>query len=214
MTHELSEQIIQKISTVVPNANCELEYQNPYQLLVAVVLSAQCTDVRVNKVARELFEVASTPLQMVQLDEVKLQQILRPLGFFRAKAKSILTLSKQLLDKHDGIVPQDREQLQALQGVGRKTANVVLMEVFKQPVIAVDTHVFRVSRRLLLSSSDTPKGVENDLYENLPKHLHLKAHQTILHFGRYFCKAQRPLCERCVVKQYCTYLNIGTKNNT
>jgi endonuclease-3 len=206
MTQQLSKVILDKISEVVPDARCELEYNTPYELLVAVVLSAQCTDIRVNQVTKKLFERARTPQQMMSLSDEELHQILYPLGFFKTKASSLKQLSRQLIDSFDGKVPDDREQLQSLKGVGRKTANVVLMECFNQPTIAVDTHVFRVSRRLGLSQAQTPSAVERDLYDNLPKSYHLKAHQTILHFGRYFCKSQRPRCDQCVVKKYCKFV--------
>lgn len=204
MTQVLGAKLIDAMHTVVPNAKCELNHQSPYQLLVAVVLSAQCTDIRVNMVTAELFARAATPEQMVTLSENEMQGILKSLGFFRAKAKSVLTLSQQLLDKYNGQVPSTEKELVELAGVGRKTANVILMECFDQPTIAVDTHVYRVSRRLGLSKATTPDGVEQDLYKNLPKDYHKKAHHTILHFGRYYCKAQRPQCDGCVVSEYCT----------
>ncbi|MCL1944305.1 MAG: endonuclease III [Firmicutes bacterium] len=194
------------MSTVVPNAKCELYYNTPYQLLIAVVLSAQCTDIRVNQVTKVLFDLAQDPISMLELGESRLQQILYPLGFYKNKTINVLKLSQTLLDNYDGQVPSERQDLESLAGVGRKTANVILMECFNQPFIAVDTHVYRVSRRLNLSNATTPNGVEKDLYQNLPIELHHKAHHTILHFGRYFCKSQRPLCDGCVVRDYCTFV--------
>jgi len=205
MNHKISNTIIEKLQTIVPNAKCELVHDTPFQLLVAVVLSAQCTDIRVNKVTKVLFELAPTPQAILALGEDRLMEILHPVGFFRAKTLNVLKLCTTLLDKYDGQVPREREQLESLAGVGRKTANVILMECFDEPTIAVDTHVYRVSRRLGLSDSITPTGVEQDLYKYLPVDKHKIAHHTILHFGRYYCKSQRPLCEGCAVREYCRY---------
>jgi endonuclease-3 len=202
---ERARHIIDTMKTKVPNASCELNYDTPYQLLVAVVLSAQCTDIRVNLVTNQLFELASTPQDMIVLGETKLQEILRPVGFYRVKSSNILKLSHQLLQEHNGNVPNNRQQLESLPGVGRKTANVILMECFGEPVIAVDTHVYRVSRRLELSQSSTPEGVEQDLYANLPSNLHHIAHHTILHYGRYICRSQNPLCGTCQLTEYCNH---------
>ena len=196
--------ILDFLTLEFPNAKCELNYGSPYQLLVAVILSAQCTDKRVNMVTKQLFEIAPTPEKMLKLGEDKLKQIIHSCGFYNNKAKSILAASKSIIDKHNGQVPSTMSELSSLAGVGRKTANVVLAEAFKQPGIAVDTHVLRLSKRLgLTSPNSTPDKCEQDLLKLVPAERQAKFHIQMVWFGRYFCKAINPKCENCKLKSIC-----------
>ena len=201
----------QKIDTILdffnsqfPEAKCELEYNSPYQLLVAVILSAQCTDKRVNMVTKELFKFAPTPKKMLELGEIRLKQIIHSCGFYNNKAKSIMSASKDIIEKFNGKVPSTMEELSSLAGVGRKTANVVLAEAFNKPSIAVDTHVHRVSKRLgLTSQNSTPEKCEQDLLKIVPSDKQSKFHIQTVWFGRYHCKSQDPQCENCKLKSMC-----------
>lgn len=185
------------------DAKTELDYTSPYTLLVAVVLSAQATDISVNKATKPLFKIADTPQKMVKLGETKLRTMIKTIGLFNAKAKNVMALSQKLLDEFDGQVPQTREALMSLPGVGRKTANVVLNEAFGQPTIAVDTHIFRLSHRLDLARGKTPDAVEDKLEKAIPPEYKKAIHiQLILH-GRYVCKARKPECGSCVVAEWC-----------
>ena len=184
---------------------CELNYENNFQLLVAVILSAQCTDKRVNQVTRELFKNYKTAKDFLNLKHEELEKIIYSCGFYKNKAKNILSMSRDLLNKFDGIVPNNLEDLTSLAGVGRKTANVVLSEGFKQNAIAVDTHVFRVSHRLNLSNGKTPNQTEMDLREKFDEKYWSSLHLYLVLFGRYICKSQRPDCENCELKKYCSY---------
>lgn len=187
-----------------PDAKCELEYASPYQLLVAVILSAQCTDKRVNMVTKELFKVAPTPEKMLELGEARLKQIIHSCGFYNNKSKSIISATKSIISKYNGNVPNSMEELSLLSGVGRKTANVVLAEAFNLPSIAVDTHVHRVSKRLgLTSENSTPEKCEHDLLKIVPKNMQSKFHIQTVWFGRYYCKSQNPQCENCKLKSIC-----------
>jgi endonuclease-3 len=197
-------QILNFLDSQFPNAKCELNYSTPYQLLVAVILSAQCTDKRVNVVTEELFKIAPTPKKMLELGESKLKQVIHSCGFYNNKARSIISASKSIIDKFNGNVPNTMEQLIILDGVGRKTANVVLAEAFNQPSIAVDTHVWRVSKRLgLTSENSTPETCEQDLLKIIPENRQSKFHIQTVWFGRYFCKAIKPECEMCKLKNIC-----------
>ena len=197
-------QILDFLNTEFPNAKCELEYSTPYQLLVAVILSAQCTDKRVNMVTKQLFKLAPTPQSMLDLGENKLKQIIHSCGFYNNKAKSIISATKSIINDFNGIVPSNMEDLTRLDGVGRKTANVVLAEAFNKPSIAVDTHVLRVSKRLgLTSTTSTPDKCEQDLLKQVPKDKQSKFHIQTVWFGRYFCKALKPECENCKLKSIC-----------
>lgn len=188
-----------------PNPKGELRYTSPYTLLVAVVLSAQATDVGVNKATRALFAVANTPEKMLKLGEEKLRAHVRTIGLFNTKAKNILRLSALLLERHGGRVPKDRAALEALPGVGRKTANVVLNMAFGQPTIAVDTHIFRLCNRTGLAPGKTPGAVEKALLARVPEKYRRHAHHWLLLHGRYVCKARRPDCPRCTVRAFCEY---------
>lgn len=197
-------QILDFLYTEFPTAKCELEYSSPYQLLVAVILSAQCTDKRVNAVTKELFKVAPTPSAMLKLGETRLKQIIHSCGFYNNKSKSIMSATKNIIDNFNGNVPNTMQELISLDGVGRKTANVVLAEAFNVPSIAVDTHVLRVSKRLGLTDTDSsPEKCEQDLLKLIPKDSQSKFHIQTVWFGRYFCKALKPECETCKLKSIC-----------
>lgn len=186
-----------------PNPQCELIFHNPYTLLVAVVLSAQSTDKGVNKATSELFKVADTPQKMLDLGEEKLKEYIKTIGLFNNKAKNIIALSKQLVEDFNGEVPADRDILTTLAGVGRKTANVVMNVWYHQPTLAVDTHVMRIAHRLDFSRGKTPLEIEQDLMKVLPKELVVNTNHWLVLFGRYVCKAQRPLCDKCPIYDYC-----------
>ena len=183
----------------------ELEYVNPYTLLVAVALSAQATDIGVNKATRSLFAVVDTPEKMVALGEDRLREAIRTIGLYRNKAKNVIALSRALIDNHGGAVPADRAALEALPGVGRKTANVVLNVAFAQPTIAVDTHIFRVANRIGLADGKTPLAVELALERAVPEEFLLHAHHWLILHGRYICKARKPECPRCPIADICRF---------
>lgn len=188
-----------------PEPRSELEYATPYQLLVAVVLSAQATDKGVNLATRKLFPAAGTPEAIAALGEAGLEEYIKTIGLFRTKAKNVVALSQKLVAEHGGEVPRNREALEALPGVGRKTANVVLMEIFGEGTIAVDTHVFRVANRTGLADGKTPAEVETQLMRITPQqYLHGAHHWLILH-GRYTCLARKPECPRCVIADLCLF---------
>lgn len=190
-----------------PNPVGELNYVNNYTLLVAVVLSAQSTDKGVNKATRPLFEQVQSPQAMLDLGEEGLKSFIKTIGLFNSKARHVMALSRLLVDKHQGQVPQTREELVSLPGVGRKTANVVLNTAFGQPTIAVDTHLFRVSNRTGLAPGQTPLEVEKNLLKTIPDHFLRDAHHWLILHGRYTCKAQKPLCDECRVSRVCDFFN-------
>ncbi len=183
----------------------ELVYSNLFTLLVAVVLSAQATDVGVNKATARLFAAADTPEKMLRLGEEGLIEYIKTIGLYRAKAKNVVGLSRLLIERHGGGVPHDRAALEALPGVGRKTANVVLNIGFGEPVIAVDTHIFRVSNRVPLAEGKNVEAVEAGLEKIIPERFKLHAHHWLILHGRYVCKARRPLCERCIIADLCLF---------
>ena len=188
-----------------PDPQTELTFQNPYTLLVAVVLSAQATDVGVNKATKGLFAEADTPEAMVALGLEQIRNHIKTIGLFNTKAKNVLALSEILIDQHGGAVPQDRDALEALPGVGRKTANVVLNEAFGKPTIAVDTHIFRVSNRTGLAPGKTPDAVEKELLRRVPERYKKGAHHWLILHGRYICKARKPNCPSCSIEQFCLF---------
>ncbi|MDV3459079.1 endonuclease III [Sphingomonas sp. HF-S4] len=188
-----------------PHPETELEYSNPYTLLVAVALSAQMTDVGVNKATRKLFALADTPEKMLALGEDTLREHLRTINFYNTKVKNVLALSRALIEHHEGDVPADRAALEALPGVGRKTANVVLNTAFGRETFAVDTHIFRVGNRTGLARGKTPLDVESKLEKRVPQPFRLHAHHWLILHGRYTCKARTPECWRCVVADLCAY---------
>ena len=188
-----------------PDPQTELTFQNPYTLLVAVVLSAQATDVSVNKATKRLFAEADTPEAMVALGLEQIRNHIKTIGLFNTKAKNVLALSEILIDQHGGAVPQDRDALEALPGVGRKTANVILNEAFGKPTIAVDTHIFRVSNRTGLAPGKTPDAVEKELLRRVPERYKKGAHHWLILHGRYICKARKPDCSSCFIERFCLF---------
>jgi endonuclease III len=188
-----------------PRPTTELIYHSHYQLLVAVILSAQSTDKVVNQVTEKLFELAPTAEKMIMLDLETISSIIKRLGLYQQKAKAVLAMSQILVDQYQGSIPQTREALEALPGVGRKTANVVLNTAFQLPVIAVDTHIFRLSRRLGFSKGKTPLAVEQDLVKRIPPEYRLDAHHWMILHGRYICQAKKPLCQKCLIQDLCPY---------
>jgi endonuclease-3 len=195
----------QRFAAANPEPRGELRHINPFTLLVAVVLSAQATDAGVNKATPALFAVADTPEKMIALGEAKLRELIKTIGLYRTKAKHIIALSRRLVAEHGGQVPCSREALEALPGVGRKTANVVLNIAFGQPTIAVDTHIFRVSNRTGLATGKTPLEVEAKLEQVVPAPYKRHAHHWLILHGRYTCLARKPLCERCIIADLCKW---------
>ncbi|MCL2797899.1 MAG: endonuclease III [Firmicutes bacterium] len=198
-----AQRILRLLQEKYPDAGCELDYSSGFTLLVAVILSAQCTDKRVNEVTAELFKTASDPQEFLDMGQAELERRIFPCGFYRQKAESILSASRDIIEKHGGRVPDDFDALIAMRGVGRKTANVVLSVAYHQSRIAVDTHVFRVSRRLGLSKGETPEAVERDLTAAFSGGGGATAHHVLIFHGRYCCKARKPECGECPVAAYC-----------
>ncbi len=198
-----SEEILKELEKLYPDAKPALHFRSPYELLVAVVLSAQCTDERVNKVTKVLFEHYDTPEKMIALSQEELEKYIFSCGFYHNKAKHILSASRDILEKFGGQVPETLEELQTLAGVGRKTANVVYAVAFGGDAIAVDTHVFRVSNRLGLASGNTPQKVEEGLQKAIPKELWSIAHHYLIWHGRRVCHSQKPDCAGCTLKEFC-----------
>ncbi|WP_309090235.1 endonuclease III [Phenylobacterium sp.] len=196
-------ELFSRFESLESDPRTELDYDSPYTLVVAVALSAQATDVSVNKATAKLFQVADTPERMLALGEEGLKPFISSIGLFNTKAKNVIALSRILVEQYGGEVPLEREKLQALPGVGRKTASVVLNELRVEPAIAVDTHVFRVSHRLGLSSGKTPDAVEADLMAIVPEPYLTRAHHWLILHGRYTCVARRPKCEGCPVADLC-----------
>ena len=188
-----------------PDPRTELHFKNPFTLLVAVVLSAQATDVGVNKATGPLFAVADTPEKMVALGEERIRDYVKTIGLFNTKAKNVFALSRLLIDHHNSTVPEDGRALEALPGVGRKTANVVLNEAFGHPTIAVDTHIFRVGNRTGMAPGKDPDTVEKELNRRVPDRFKLGAHHWLILHGRYVCKARKPDCSICSIADYCLY---------
>jgi endonuclease-3 len=197
------EAIFERLAAASPEPETELEYRNVYTLLVAVVLSAQATDVGVNKATRDLFLVVDTPRKMVALGEAALTEKIKTIGLYKTKARNVIALSEALIRDHGGEVPNDRDALEALPGVGRKTANVVLNVAFGAPTLAVDTHVFRVSNRIPLAKGKTPREVEDGLMKLIPARFMSHAHHWLILHGRYVCKARAPECGKCPIADLC-----------
>jgi endonuclease III len=200
---ERAEAIFRRFATANPEPKGELEYVNPYTLLVAVVLSAQATDAGVNKATRGLFKTADTPAKIMALGVEEVEQRIKTIGLYRNKAKNVIALSERLLAEHGGEVPREREALEALPGVGRKTANVVLNIAFGESTLAVDTHVFRVAHRLGLAAGKTPLEVETGLLKVIPEAYMRHAHHWLILHGRYVCQARKPRCDACIVCDLC-----------
>ena len=197
--------LFENLSKVIKNPRSDLKYKNKFTLLLSVVLSAQCTDVNVNNVTKNIYPKYNNPWHFVKLGRKKIEKLIKSIGLFRNKAKSVYLLSKQLIEKHNGKVPKNFEDLYALPGVGRKTANVVLNEGFGFSTIAVDTHIFRVSNRTSLAPGKNPDQVEQALYKVVPKKYLKNSHHLLLLHGRYICKARTPSCKRCIIIRYCKY---------
>ena len=197
--------LFKNLSKVIKNPRSDLKYKNKFTLLLSVVLSAQCTDVNVNNVTKNIYPKYNNPWHFVKLGRKKIEKIIKSIGLFRNKAKSVYLLSKQLIEKHNGKVPKNFDDLLALPGVGRKTANVVLNEGFGFSTIAVDTHIFRVSNRTGLAPGKNPDQVERALYNVVPKKYLKDSHHLLLLHGRYTCKSRTPSCKKCVIVKYCKY---------
>jgi endonuclease-3 len=200
-----SAQIFLRLKAANPHPATELEYSTPFELLVAVMLSAQATDVSVNAATRRLFPIANTPQGILALGEEKLCEYVQRIGLYKTKARHLIQTCRLLVERHGGAVPQDREALEALPGVGHKTANVILNAAFGQPVIAVDTHVFRVANRTGLAPGKTVLEVERRLLEIVPDEFKHNAHHWLILHGRYICQARRPKCGECLIEDLCEY---------
>ncbi len=200
-------EFFRRLKSVIPAPETELEYQSSFELLVAVILSAQATDVSVNKATRKLYPVANTPADILRLGVAGLKPYIRTIGLFNSKAENIIRTCRILIDEHGGEVPRDRQSLESLAGVGRKTANVVLNTAFGEPTIAVDTHIFRVSNRTGLARGKTPLQVELKLMKAVPKEYQQDAHHWLILHGRYTCKARKPNCPECIVRDFCSFKN-------
>jgi endonuclease-3 len=198
-------ELFARLAELNPKPTTELEYSTPFELLVAVTLSAQATDVGVNKATRKLFPVANTPEAILALGEDGLKKFISTIGLFNAKAANVIAACRILVEQHGGEVPRDRESLEALPGVGRKTANVVLNTAFGEPTIAVDTHIFRVANRTGLAPGKTVRAVEDKLMKAVPPEYRLDAHHWLILHGRYVCKARKPDCPNCIIRDLCRY---------
>jgi endonuclease-3 len=198
-------EIFRRLREANPKPTTELEYATPFQLLIAVILSAQATDVGVNKATRRLFPVAGTPQAILALGEVRLKSYIATIGLFNAKARNVIATCRSLVDEHGGEVPRTREGLEALPGVGRKTANVILNTAFGEPTIAVDTHIFRVANRTGLAPGKNVRAVEDKLEKVVADEFKLDAHHWLILHGRYVCKARKPDCPQCVIRDLCEY---------
>jgi len=197
--------IFERLKAANPKPTTELDYRTPFELLVAVILSAQATDKGVNKATEKLFKVANTPKAILKLGEAGLKEHIKTIGLFNAKAKNIVETCRLLVERHKGKVPDNREALEALPGVGRKTANVILNTAFGQPTIAVDTHIFRVANRIGLAAGKTPLAVETQLLETVPDQYKHDAHHWLILHGRYVCIARKPKCATCIIHDLCEY---------
>jgi endonuclease-3 len=198
-------EIFRRLREANPKPTTELAYSSPFQLLIAVILSAQATDVSVNKVTKRLFPIAGTPQAILELGEAKLKSYISTIGLFNAKAKNVLATCALLVERHGGEVPRSRPELEALPGVGRKTANVVLNTAFGEPTIAVDTHIFRVANRTGIAPGKTVRAVEDKLEKVVPAEFKQDAHHWLILHGRYVCKARKPDCPQCIIRDLCEY---------
>ena len=201
--------IVSLLNEKYKDAQCELKFSSTFELLVAVILSAQCTDRRVNEVTKVLFKQANTPEQFAIMEQGRLEGLIRSCGFYHNKAKNIISCSKDLVNRFGGVVPSEKAELKSLAGVGEKTANVVLSTAFKTPAIAVDTHVFRVSRRLGLACGKNVSEVQKSLEKNVDKANWSATHYSLVLHGRYVCKARKPMCESCDLVAFCKYYKKG-----
>lgn len=200
-----ADEIVVQLKKDYPDAHCELNYGSDFQLLVAVILSAQCTDKRVNIVTKELFKTHNKPVDFATEEPAVLENLIRSCGFYRAKTRSLISASTDILERYGGEVPRTMDELLTLRGVGRKTANVMMSVAFGEPAMAVDTHVFRTSHRLALSDKPTPEGVEKDLVAALTAENLSIAHHLLIFHGRYRCHSRNPECGACTLTDYCAY---------
>jgi endonuclease-3 len=205
LAKEEIKKVIDILLDLYPDAKAELNFSNPFELLIATILSAQCTDVQVNKTTKDFFKEYKTPEDYLTLTDEELGEKIRSCGFYKTKSKNILSTCRLLIEDFNGKIPDTLEELMTLPGVGRKTANVVISNAFSKPAIAVDTHVFRVSNRIGLADSDNVLDTEKDLMENIDKEMWSKAHHLLIFHGRRICKARKPLCEKCPLTTYCFY---------
>ncbi len=205
MNNEKRAQIFERLQKANPNPTTELNYANPFELLIAVILSAQATDVSVNLATDKLYPVANTPESILKLGESGLKKYIRTIGLFNSKAKNVIATCRKLVDEHDSQVPDNREALEALPGVGRKTANVVLNTAFGHPTMAVDTHIYRVSNRTRLAAGKTVLAVEKKLLKTTPPEFLVDAHHWLILHGRYTCTARKPKCGECVIYDLCEF---------
>ena len=212
MNRDKRQRIFERLRQANPHPTTELEYESPFQLLIAVILSAQATDVSVNKATRTLFSEAPTPEAMAALGVRGIKEHIRTIGLFNNKAKNVHATCNFLLERHDGQVPRDRAALEALPGVGRKTANVVLNTAFGEPTMAVDTHIFRVSNRTKIAPGKTPLAVEKRLLRVVPSEFLRDAHHWLILHGRYTCTARTPACERCLIEDLCEFSGKSTNS--
>ena len=204
-------EIIKKLKQAYPDATCSLDFTSPFEMMVSVVLSAQCTDERVNKTTPNLFKKYNTPEKMSKIRIEELEELIHPCGFYKNKAKNILAASKILVEKYKGIVPNTMEELQSLPGVGRKSANVIMLEAFKNPQgIAIDTHAKRISNKIGFSKQTEPEKIEKDLLKVVPKEYYYDVNHLLVWHGRKTCIARKPLCENCPIKEHCNeYIKIN-----
>ncbi len=205
MNRQIRTEIYSRLREKIPRPKTELEYASPFELLIAVILSAQATDVSVNKATAKLYPVANTPRALLDLGEARLKRYIKTIGLFNSKAENIIKTCGILLERFNGEVPRTREELESLPGVGRKTANVILNTAFGEPTIAVDTHIFRVSNRTGIAQGKTPLEVEKRLVRLTPDEFKKDAHHWLILHGRYTCKARKPACPECVIRDLCEY---------
>lgn len=198
-------EVLSLLQSMYPKAVTALNHENPFELLIATILSAQCTDERVNIITRNLFPAFPTAQDLAQASYDNVAELVKSAGLWQTKTANLIKTAQILVEKHDGQVPRTREELEALPGVGRKTANVVMANAFQIPTIAVDTHVFRVANRIGLAQASTPYQTELQLMEAIPKHLWIDAHHWLILHGRALCKARKPLCDQCPLAQHCSY---------
>jgi endonuclease-3 len=205
MNSEKRAAIYRRLREAHPSPTTELKHRSPFELLISVILSAQATDISVNKATKKLFPVANTPAAFIKLGERNLKRYIKTIGLYNSKARHIIQTCRILLEKHDGEVPGSRRELEALPGVGRKTANIILNMAFGEPTIAVDTHIFRISNRIRLAPGKTPLEVEKKLLRFTPDEFKKDAHHWLILHGRYICKARTPECEKCCIADLCEY---------
>ncbi|GAA0117514.1 endonuclease III [Clostridium senegalense] len=207
MNKKTRDEVLKILSEVYAGVTCGLTFNSPFELLISTILSAQCTDERVNIVTKELYKNYNTPEAILELTEEELGEKIRSCGFYRNKSKNIIGCCKMLIEKYDGKVPSEMEELIELPGVGRKTANVVMSNAYGKPAIAVDTHVFRLSNRIGIAKGKNVEEVEEKLMKNIPKDMWSDAHHYLIWHGRKICNARKPKCETCPIIQYCEYYN-------